>query len=270
MPFSEEQKKELVLILLESQLLGSQENKPKAHFDQINLRLSAIGLPLTVNMTGCLYNGMNTPSCNFDDEAMRQKLITTIFENVSGKEYYQLLKDSYDILDQKFPFNTSEHNRSRLCFSLLNGISAFHHHEINKSGKKALRDSLLFCLPIVTIFFVPWFHSWRRNSYAKEHFFQTMHVESAVKELQPKPKNNGISYGLINKHIQLNTNPNFKEVVFNKKGDIRKFVTSIDSGFGRSGINFLGTKEQITRSNKRFMDRLPKNSGDDYHRFSLK
>ncbi|MDP3267462.1 MAG: hypothetical protein Q8M40_00290 [Legionella sp.] len=193
---------------------------------------------------------------NYAKLDMQNQLMDFIYENISGEEFYKLLKDNYSLFDTKHKFNSNldtgfdldskrAKNRAHFLFALQTAVYSYHDHEIKTSTTKALKETLLFCLLIVTIPFAKLFYNSRVTEHSKDNFFKKTFVESKVLDLQNKPGN---SYGLINKST-LNPNQPFEKVIFSPKGNIRKFRLPTEIGSFRGyGSTFLGTKDQINRS----------------------
>lgn len=220
----------------------------RADYSSINQILSELQIDFQVKK---LRNS------NYAKLDMQNQLMDFIYENISGEEFYKLLKDNYSLFDTKHIFNsnldtgfgldsTRAKNRTDFLYALQAAVSYYHDHEIKTSTTKALKETLLFCLLIVTIPFAKLFYNNRFTEHSKDNFFKERFVESKILSLRKNKPGN--SYGLINKST-LNPDESFEKVVFSQKGNIRKFRPTTESGFfGRFGSTFLGTNEQINRA----------------------
>jgi hypothetical protein len=173
-----------------------------------------------------------------------------IINEISPEEFYPLINDLYDSLNEKYDFDNSAKNRSTLMFATIRLAEGYERAERARSENKALKSTLLFCLFIITIPFSLWYYRKKTTeNYAQQHF-QTVFVDDSLIKVIRQSKKEEHSYGLINKSIKNDNQEEpkpFKSVFFNSKGQVRKFMPSSESGFfGRYGINLVGTSEQIS------------------------
>lgn len=173
-----------------------------------------------------------------------------IINEIEPKEFYPLINDLYDSLNEQYDFDNSAKNRSKLIHTIKHLTEDYERAERSRSENKALISTLLFSLFIITIPFSYWYYRKKvTENYAQQHF-QTIFVDDSLIEDINQSKKEKHRYGLTQKSI-LNSEQeepkSFKSVFFNSKGQVRKFVLSVESGFfGKYGINLAGTSEQIS------------------------
>lgn len=216
------------------------------------------------------------------DLIVRNSLKKSIITQVEGKELYGLIREIYPVLNKKYDFDKSYQNKQKtatmphhanlcwdnLCWDIKSLVLEYHSLEVQQTKDKALKSTLLFCLLIVTIPFALYFYNKKIKSFHEEQNFQELFVDD--KYLKAKPLNSDGTkkmYGLLNKSLQnseSDTPKPFVEKLFNKKGEIRKFLDRSEHGFsGRYGINLIGTKTQITDSMERFQNRAKDNESQE-------
>lgn len=263
---SETQQKALLMVYLENSLiqetigdkypkdthqLGTRCIPDADQYNFANQLLIQYGLPFQVQ------DRRTVPLMILID--INQQLIDLIYQYIPGEKLYELLYHIYDQLNAKHQFdfkkgkessgnktnesfvrknketnrNLIESKRAHICHALEFLMSHYHHNEIKKSRNAALRDTFLFCLFGVTIFFAKLFYHYRLKKYGKNHFFQQMFVESkfleAFNALEIKPESTAAKiasklksippmsfvqnndkkrcYGMIEKNIILSHNP---------------------------------------------------------------
>src|SRR5438552_14100728 len=109
-------------------------------------------------------------------------------------------------------------------------MSAFHECEITHSKKKAFWFTAASCLLIVPILFIPKTYKRFCNHFARQHYFEKMHIEADILKLQPdnvkgKNKKDPGSYGIMNKMkagSNFRTSITIADEIF-PKIEIRKF-----------------------------------------------
>lgn len=204
----------------------------------INAKLHTAGISLQVERR---YNSF------IDTLDIQKQLMSAIYDNITGHKLNEFIKPICKTLAKKYEFKQKD--KEFFSFEVQSLISNFHSHEVQTTKNKALIDTLLFCLFIVTIPFAKLFYNSRCRDYAQDHFYESMFVDYKILDAHGKPRE---SYGLLNK-LMTNKNQPDEKIIFNEKGNVRKFLTISEDRFhGRKGPNFLGTKTQLDNSKRKF------------------
>ncbi len=173
-----------------------------------------------------------------------------VLSNIPAKNLYPYVFEVYDDLDAEHNFDTNSAACYAMVFALCTLVSHYHASEYEKSDSRSQIPSAMpaqfsqFCQS--ASFTV---------QYMRLQSFLHLGAECPGVESSPREK----FFGLLNKLMQARAQASeenpfcFKNVLFNNPGQVRKFMTSIESSPG--GTNryfFLGTRKQLFRARKRF------------------
>lgn len=211
------------------------------------------------------------------------KFAEAVYDNIPKHELKNLLSLAYDELNLKYNLDNQYTNNTPnqkgslnrnlksndLVLNIERLINEYHSIELTKARNKSFWQTILFCLPIVTIPFSRLFFNARLKANSENNLYIPMRVDDKLKEAIHKSNNstskviNTISnysgekvYGMMKKY-ELNNGRgiSLKNIIFNKDNEVRKIIPFTGQWFDLSKTNslhLLGSKKQILKSAGKF------------------
>lgn len=233
MSLSRDQKKQTLIAYLKNEMLANETDIAMNQF------FSYLNIPIHIKQK------------NSDE------LLNNVLKEISSTEINDLMYEIYDELNNKEQFDT---NKTK-CKTLILGLEKLYLHyailQQKEAQAKAWTSTVWYSLLIFTIPLAYQFYQNKKFQNEFECNIQAGIVDNQLLSARDARDEKKHVYGLMNK-FEANKDKTFKEILFSKKNQIRKFVPAGELGiFGGRGIVFYSTRAQLQSTTRKFINNNP-------------
>lgn len=233
MSLSRNQKKQTLIAYLENEMLANETDIAMNQF------FSYLNIPINIKQK------------NSDE------LLNNVLKGILSTEINDLMYEIYDELNNKEHFDANKTKCKSLILGLENLYVNYALLQQKESEAKAWTATLWYSLFIATIPFAAQFYKNKKLENQLQCDIQAGFVDyQLITERDAREEKKHV-YGLMDK-FEANQDKTFKEILFSKKNQIRKFVPTKELGlYGGQGIVMFSTKAQLQAIERKLINNNP-------------